>query len=101
MQLFVFALLFLCLCSAGQASSPQLQQIDAELKELEDTRTRYLSTARRLEDKGMSWQSQDETQEAKRAFHKADEFREAAKMLEPRIDELKAKRAQLLQEHPE
>ncbi len=100
-------LLFLCLCGTRnaiaqtEASKSELQQIDDELKELENTKTGYLSTARRLDDKGMSWQSQDQTQEAKRAYQRADDYREAAKMLQPRIDTLKARKNQILQEHSE
>jgi hypothetical protein len=99
----LFILLFLCLCGTGNATEAwksELQQIDQELKELEDQKTGYLSTARRLDDKGMSWQSQDQTQEAKRAYQRADDYREAAKMLQPRIDALNEKKAKILQEHP-
>lgn len=80
----------------------ELQQIDAELKELEDEKNRYLAAARRYEDQGMNWQfQQNQKQEAKRAFHMAEIKREAANMLQARIDALNVRKAQILQEHPE
>lgn len=80
----------------------ELQQINAELKELNDERNRYLAAARRYEDQGMRWQfQQNEKQEAKRAFEMADTKRQAANMLQARIDALNARKTQILQEHPE
>jgi hypothetical protein len=80
----------------------ELRQIDAEIKEAEDLKNRYLAAARRAEDEGMRWQfMQNQKQEAKRAFQRADDKKEAARMLQARIDVLKARREQILQEHPE
>lgn len=80
----------------------ELRQIDEEIKSAEDLRNRYLAAAARAEDQGMRWQfMQDQKQEAKRAFQRADEKKQAAKMLEARIDVLNARRSQILQEHPE
>jgi len=80
----------------------ELQQINAELKELRDEKNRYLAAARRYEDQGMRWQfQQNQKQEAKRAFEMADIKREAANRLQARIDVLNARKAQILQEHPE
>jgi hypothetical protein len=80
----------------------ELQQIDAELKELEDEKNRYLAAARRYDDQGMRWQfQQNQKQEARRAFEMADIKREAASMLQTRIDVLNARKMQILQEHPE
>jgi hypothetical protein len=80
----------------------ELQQIDAELKELQDEKNRYLAAARRYDDQGMRWQfQQNQKQEAKRAFHMADIKRQAADMLQARIDALNARKTQILQEHPE
>lgn len=80
----------------------ELKQIDDEIKRSEDLRDRYLSAARRAEDEGMRWQfQQNQKQEAKRAFQRADEKKQAAAMLQARIDGLKARKAQILQEHPE
>jgi DNA repair exonuclease SbcCD ATPase subunit len=80
----------------------ELREIDKEIKNAEDLRDRYIAAARRAEDQGMRWQfMQDQKQEAKRAFEKADEKKRAAKMLEVRIEALKAKRDQILQEHSE
>ena len=79
----------------------ELRQIDDEIKSSEDAKNRYLAAARRHEDEGMRWQfQQNQKQEAKRAYQKADTERQAAKMLQDRIDVLKTRRAQILQEHP-
>lgn len=80
----------------------ELKEIDKELKEAEALRDKSLAEARREEDKGMRWQfMQNEKQEAKRAFEKADTKKQAAQMLQQRIDQLNARKAQLLKEHPE
>jgi hypothetical protein len=80
----------------------ELQQINTELKELEDEKKRYLAAARRYDDDGMRWQfQQNQKQEARRAFERADIKRQAARMLQGRIDALNARKAEILQEHPE
>jgi predicted ribosome quality control (RQC) complex YloA/Tae2 family protein len=80
----------------------ELQQIDAEIRELQNEKNRFLSAARRYEHQGMRWQfQQSQTQEARRAFRMADIKREAANMVQARIDALNTRRAQILQEHPE
>lgn len=99
--------LFLTVPTIAQQERPadwreELKQIDAEIESAEDLKNRYLAAARRAEDQGMRWQfSQDQKQEAKRAFQRADEKKQAAQMLQKRIDALKARKAQILQEHPE
>ena len=99
--------LFLTVPTIAQQDHPadwreELKQIDAEIESAEDLRNRYLAAARRAEDQGMRWQfTQDQKQEAKRAFQRADEKKQAAKMLQDRIDALNARKAQILQEHPE
>jgi hypothetical protein len=80
----------------------ELQQIDVELKQLQDEKNRYLAAARRYEDQGLRWQfQQNQKQEAKRAFEMADIKKQAANMLQARIDALNARKSQILQEHPE
>lgn len=80
----------------------ELKQIDDELKKAKDLKNRYLAAARRAEDEGMRWQfMQNEKQEAKRAFQRAEDKKQAAQMLQARIDTLNARREQILQEHPE
>ena len=80
----------------------ELQQIDAEIKELTNEKNRYLAQARRLDDQGMRWQfQQNQKQEAKRAFEMADTKKQAAEMLQARIDALNARKTQILQEHPD
>ena len=80
----------------------ELAQINAETKEAQDLRRRYLAAAARAEDEGMRWQfMQNEKQEARRAFQRAEDKRKAAEMLQARIDVLNARKAQILQEHPE
>ena len=80
----------------------ELREIDEEIDNAEDLKARYLAAARRAEDQGMRWQfMQDQKQEAKRAFQRAEEKKQAAKMLDARIAALKARRAQILKEHPE
>ncbi len=79
----------------------ELKQIDDEIKRAEDLKDKYLAAARRAEDEGMRWQfMQNEKQEAKRAFQRAEDNKKAAQMLQARIDVLKARKAQILQEHP-
>ncbi len=80
----------------------ELKQIDEEIERSENLKNRYLGAAARAEDEGMRWQfQQNQKQEAKRAFQRADEKRQAAAMMQERIDQLKARRAQILLEHPE
>jgi hypothetical protein len=80
----------------------ELRQIDDEIKRARDLKDRYLAAARRAEDQGMRWQfMQNEKQEAKRAFQMAEDKKQAAEMLQARIDALNARKAQILQEHPE
>jgi hypothetical protein len=79
----------------------ELRQIDEEVKRAQDLKDRYLFSARRAEDEGMRWQfMQNQKQEAKRAFQRAEDKRKAAAMLQTRIDILNARKAQILQEHP-
>lgn len=78
----------------------ELKQIDNEIKVTEDQRDRYLAAARRAEDEGMRWQfMQNQKQEAKRAFQRAEDKKQAAAMLQGRIDALNARKAQILQEN--
>jgi cell fate (sporulation/competence/biofilm development) regulator YmcA (YheA/YmcA/DUF963 family) len=78
----------------------ELRQIDSEIKQCEELRDRYLAEARRAEDQGMRWQfMQNQKQEAKRAFQRAEDKKQAAQMLQTRIDSLNARRTQILQEH--
>ena len=80
----------------------ELAQIDSEIEELSKMKEGYEGLAALHEDQGMRWQfMQNEKQEARRAFMKAEEEREIAQMLQERIDDLKARRAQILREHPE
>jgi hypothetical protein len=80
----------------------ELQQINTELKQLTNEKNRYLAQSRRLEDQGLRWQfQQNQKQEAKRAFEMSDTKKQAAQMLQARIDVLNARKAQILQEHPE
>ncbi len=77
----------------------ELTKIDEELKKTEDLRDKALASARREEDKGMRWQfMQNEKQEAKRAFEQADAKKQEAQMLQKKIDQLNARKAQLLKE---
>lgn len=80
----------------------ELKQIDEEIKHAEDLKNRYLAAANRAEDEGMRWQfQQHQKQEAKRAYKRAEDKRHAAQMMQARIDALKARKMQILQEHPE
>lgn len=80
----------------------ELKQIDEEMKRAQDLKNRYLSEAARAEDNALRWQFQQHLkQEAKRAFERAELKRQAAQMLQARIDVLEARKAQILQEHPE
>jgi hypothetical protein len=80
----------------------ELKQINDEIKRAEDLKKRYLAAAARADDEGMRWQfQQNQKQEAKRAFERADDKRQAAQMMQARIDALNARKMQILQEHPE
>jgi hypothetical protein len=80
----------------------ELRQIDQEMKRAENLRNRYLAAAARAEDEGMRWQfQQNQKQEARRAFERAEMKKQAAAMLQAQIDALKARKQQILQEHPE
>lgn len=80
----------------------ELKEIDDEIDRAKDLKRRYESAAARYDDDGMRWQfQQDNKQEARRAFERAEQKRQAAQMLQARIDVLNARRAQILQEHPE
>jgi hypothetical protein len=100
-------LLFFIVCVFGLHAQEEdwkteLQEINVELEELQDEKNRYLAAARRYEDQGLRWQfQQNQKQEAKRAFEMADTKRQAADMLQGRIDALNARKTQILQEHPE
>ncbi len=106
----VLRLILLFFCLAGTSSSlyaqeepewrVELNQIDAEIKDLTNEKNRYMAESRRYEDQGMRWQ-RDQKQEAKRAFQMADTKKQAAQMLQTRIDALNARKTQILQEHPE
>ena len=78
----------------------ELKQIDDEIKRAENLKTRYLAAARHADDEGMRLQFQQK-QESKRAYAKAEDKRQAAKMMQARIDALNARKMQILQEHPE
>jgi hypothetical protein len=78
----------------------ELTEIDEELKKTENLRDKALAAARREEDKGMRWQfMQNEKQEAKRAFERADAKKQEAQVLQQKMDQLNARKAQLLKEH--
>ncbi len=78
----------------------ELKQIDDEIKATENQRDRYLAAARRAEDEGIRWQfMQNQKQEARRAFQRAEDKKQAARMLQGRIDALNARKAQILQEN--
>ena len=80
----------------------EIRQIDQEIKTSEELRDRHLAIARRAEDQGMRWQfTQNQKQEAKRAFQKADANKKEAALLQEQIDLLNKRKAQLLKDHPE
>ncbi len=53
----------------------------------------------RLDDKGMSWQSQDQTQEAKRAYQRADDYARCHKNASAENRCLEREKTKILQEH--
>ncbi len=80
----------------------ELKQIDDEIDRSKDLKRKYESAAARADDQGRQWQfQQNQKQEAKRAFERGDANRQAAQKMQAHIDELNARRAQILQEHPE
>ena len=80
----------------------ELAQINSELHELKDMKDRYDASVTFHEDQGMRWQfMQDQKQEARRSFQKAEEAKEASAMIQKRIDALNARKARILFEHPE
>lgn len=99
--LFIFfALLFgmsrFCY-SEDTSSQQQLEQIDEELKQLNDLKNRYKAAATRHEDEGIRWQfTQNQKQEAKRAFQRAEMERQMVNEIQIRIDYLEEQKALLL-----
>lgn len=80
----------------------ELKLIDEEIERSENLKNKYLAAAARAEDEGLRWQfQQNQKQEAKRAFQRAEEKRQQAAMMQERIDKLNARKTQILQEHPE
>ena len=78
----------------------ELKEIDEEIKKCEDLRDRHLAAASRAEDQAIRWQfMQDQKQEAKRAFQKADDKRKEAALLQDQINVLNERKAQILKEH--
>lgn len=80
----------------------ELRQIDEEIQKTEDLRDRHLATARRAEDQAMRWQfMQNQKQESKRAYERADANKREAALLQEQIDLLNKRKAQLLKDHPD
>lgn len=80
----------------------ELSLLDEEIEKSEDLKNRHLATARRAEDQGMRWQfMQNQKQEAKRAFERADANKREAALLQEQIDLLNKRKAQILKDHPE
>jgi hypothetical protein len=87
----------------GAATAPaygpqaELTQLNEAIQKAEDLRGSHLAAAARAEDQGMRWQfMQDQKQEAKRAFERADEHKKEAQLQQQRIDQLKKRRDELL-----
>jgi hypothetical protein len=90
-------------CDAAGQWTPQeqLQQTNGELKQLYDLKGRYKAAAARHEDEGNRWQfMQNQKQEAKRAYQRADMEREMVREIQVRIDYLEGQKADLLKQHP-
>ena len=80
----------------------ELTEIDAELERMDEEQKRLKRSHARWEDDGSRWQfQQGMTQEAKRAFEKADADKLQMEKNQKYIDALNARRAKILKEHPE
>lgn len=80
----------------------ELSEIDAELKRMEEEQERLKLSYARWSDAGSRWQfQQGMTQEAKRAFEKADADKAQMDKNQIYIDALKSRRAKILKQHPE
>lgn len=80
------------------ASQEEVQKIDTELKQLQDLKSRYRSSAARHEHEASRWQfEQNLKQEARRASQQAQLDREMERQIQARIDYLQGRRAQIIQ----
>ena len=80
----------------------ELADIDAELQRMEEEQIRLKLSSTRWSDAGSRWQFQQVmTQEAKRAFEKADLDNAQIEKNQKYIDALQKRRAEILKEHPE
>jgi hypothetical protein len=79
----------------------ELQQINKQLDDLKDLRDRYDASATRHENDAMRWQfEQNLKQESRRAYKQAELDRAAEKKIQVQIDELEARKAEILKQHP-
>ncbi len=87
---------------ANQDWKTELSEIDTELRRMDDEQIRLKRSMTRWNDAGSRWQfQQGMTQEAKRAFEKADMDKEQMAKNQKYIDALKNRREEILKEHPE
>lgn len=79
----------------------EVKEIDLEIRRLEEDQTKQKLLKARWEDLGQRWQFQNNmTQEAKRAFQKADDAQRQMDLNEQHLNALKARRAKIIEEHP-
>jgi uncharacterized coiled-coil DUF342 family protein len=78
----------------------EIKEIDAQIKELQDERTKLLGRANRFEDNAQRWQFMpDQANESRRAYKQADVLRNQAKTVQTEIDRLEQKKEKILQQH--
>jgi hypothetical protein len=66
-----------------------VQEIDAQIEDLQELKRKHEARALRYDDQGQRWQfQQNQMQEARMAFEKADEERLKAAEIQLQIDEL-------------
>jgi hypothetical protein len=91
--------------SAAQTTTDwqnRLQELDKQIDDLSDLKRKHEAAAVRADDEGMRWQfQQNQKQEAKRAYQRADNHREIARKIQLQIDALKKEREQILLKHPD
>lgn len=97
----ILALLLLAIFSLfAEDWRTQVQEIEAQIKELQDERTKLLGRANRFEDNAQRWQFMpDQSNEARRAYKQADTLRNQAKTMQTEIDRLEQKKQKILQKN--
>lgn len=95
------SIFFLLILAQGQVSwQEEVKQIDQQIENLGDLQDRYRSSATRHTNNAMRWQFQNENYlDARRAWDQVAQDKQKIREIQDQIDDLNARKQQLLQEH--